>query len=240
MPRNLGPVEKPPVVTSDPGSATAGDLWYRSDRGNFGTVAHDAFVEVPASPYLWTPGSNVWYKASQAGTVSASTPTASTMWLLPLWPNRRMTIKQIAFEISTQGVSASGTDVIRFGIYSADLTTGAPSGAPVVDWGTSDLEAAAGIVVFNVADQALSPRLYYLASARQTTGSIGVAGQVRMQVGMQQNHALMGQTASTPVIGTDGATFGMWTMTGVTGALPTISAPAASSAACPVVLMQIA
>lgn len=243
---NMSAVSPP----ANQGHGTAFALTENTPGGSNGTdnviwSFQSTAVEQLNSPFIF-PGSALrWFKPGQSGTVSAATPTDGTMYLMPLWPNRTAQLQQLAFEITTQGVSASGTDVMRFGIYSAGSDSdpaalnGRPTGAALIDFGTSDLEAAAGVKVFDVSNITLAPKLYWLAVVRQTSGSIGVAAQVRSQVGAQMNIGMLGQTASTPLIGTDAASYGYLTQTGVTGALPTIGTLVESSGAAPVVLCQM-
>lgn len=181
-----------------------------------------------------------WWKASQAGTVSAATPTASTMYLMPLWFNRVGQISKLAIEITTQGISPAGTDVMRLGVYNAARINGAPTGAALADFGTIDLEGAAAVTVLSGLSLTLAPKLYWLAVVRQTTGTVATPAQVRSQVGSTNNYSMIRQAGlGTPAIGTDGASYGYYTQGSVTGALPTIGALANSSVAAPVVLINI-
>lgn len=226
------------TASANPSGLAEGDYFYRSDSDVLKFQATTNVCDLVPSHHLYDAAADDWKKAAQHGSVDAASPTAGEMYLIPLWPSKAVTIKQIAFEITTQGVSASGTDVLRFGVYNSS-TGGVPSGAALIDWGTSDLEATTGVKVVNVTDQALDPKLYWLAVVRQTTGSIGTAGQVRRQLPHMNNSFLMRQT-SGPTIGTDGATGGYYLQTSVTGALPSIGTIAISGNFAPILWLQVA
>lgn len=227
----------PSTSTVDASGLAEGDIWYRSDSDTVKFRGTSNSCDLVSSMHLYGAAADDWKKASQHGSVDAAAPTAGEMYLMPLWPSKAVTIKQIAFEITTQGISVSGTDLLRFGIYNSS-TGGVPSGAALIDWGTSDLEAVAGVKVVNVTDQALDPVLYWLAVVRQTTGSIGTAAQVRRQLPHMDNSYFMRQTGATPAIGTDGATGGYYLQTSVTGALPSIGTIAISGNFAPCLWLQ--
>lgn len=227
-------------VTTDLTSPNDGTLWYRSDRGNFSGQMDGSPAELSTSPYMFKPSSGQWMKVSQAGSVGAGAPTVGDMMLYPFWPGRKMTVAQMAFEITTQGISVSGTDNMRFGWYGSDATTGFPTGSALADYGQSSIENAVGVVVINPNDFAMDPILYWFAAVRQTTGSIGTAGQVRQQSAHPSNYAFVKQTAGTPLIGTDGGNYGYFVQGGVTGVLPAIVSVAPINANAPLVLLQVA
>lgn len=134
---------------------------------------------------------------------------------------------------------------MRFGLYNTPSTTGQEWGPPdslLIDFGDVDLEVAPAVYTLNVTDQAINPRLYWICVARQTTGTIAIAAQVRMQVPAQQNQGIVYQsTAGTPTIGaTDGGSLGYYSRTGVTGALPDpASTVTPVSTAAPIVMVEI-
>lgn len=239
MPRDYRNGIRLPYLTSDLSSPPNGSVWSRSDQGQLRAQLAGEVCPVVLGSYISHP-SNAWHKAGQAGTVSAGTPAEGTMFLTPFWPGRACTITQLAYEITVQGSSADGTDEMRAGIYATDDATGLPSGAPVVDFGTTDLEATSGVVVWNVTDQALAPKLYWLARVRQTSGVIVTAAQLRQQIGDNANYRVVKDTASTPSIGTGAGGYGVYSQTGVTGALPSIGTLTMGNFASPVLLMQFA
>lgn len=186
---------------------------------------------------LWKPVSAAWYQLPYHGTRSVATPTAGDCYYVPMYMNR-LTIDKIAAEITTQGVSASGTDVLRVGLYNASSTTGLPSGSPVIDFGTIDLEGAAAVTVLNVTNTALTPGLYWFAIVRQTTGTVGTPAVLRLSAFVNANASLIYQTGVTPTLGA-GAREYCLKETGVNGALSTPGTMVASSDQVPVILYQV-
>ena len=160
------------------------------------------------------------------------------MFLNPLFPAKACTLDRIAYEITTQGVSASGTDRMRFGIYNSDNSTGRPTGAPLIDLSDVDLEATTGVKVFDCTNQALDSKLYWFAAVRQTTGSIGTAAVVRHASLPVLSMNFVTDTQTTPTIGTANPGGMMFTQSSVTGALPSIGSLTMSIAAAPVTLYK--
>lgn len=210
-----------PSVTATPSGVGDGDTWFRTDIDTVIVRAGGVLTEtrLPANCFPFSGG--VTHVCPRQGSTAAGTPSAGDMSLIPMALSRSGTIHQLFFEITTQGVSASGTDVIRFGVYNSDDTTMRPTGAAVVDFGTSDLEATVGVKTFNVTNTALGPRLYWFAIVRQTTGSISTAAQVRRQSPSHECYKYLSEI-TVPAIGSTGGLGTSYVQTGVTGALPTI------------------
>lgn len=152
--------------------------------------------------FRWKPVSGLWYDLDgqlENQAVSAHNPAVNDVYYCPFWGKRGLTIDQLAYEITTQGVSASGTDEMRFGVYASHVDTGMPD-ALVVDFGKIDLEATIGVKTFDVTNTAMPPGLLWMAACRQQTGSIGTPGQVRGLVGATSARTLFGESGG-PTMG---------------------------------------
>lgn len=240
------------AADGDPASPVDGAMWINSDWGSVRWRINGTNQDLIASPTMWNNAatSNAWYKAGQHGAISSGIPAANTLFAYPFWPTRRCTITRLAYEVTVQGVSASGTDVMRFGLYDNFGVLGQEwykPGARIVDFGTVDLEAnAPGVYVFDVANQACNPKLLWFAAVRQTSGTIGTAAQLRLQGGTQFNQGIMAPNGvTTPTIGTSGgANAGFWQRSSsVSGALPTpfstTSEVSVSAAPLPIILIEV-
>lgn len=90
----------------------------------------------------------------------------------------------------------------------------------MVDFGTVDLEATTGIKLWNITDQDLDPKLYWLASVKQTSGSVTTQSQIYFIGQTTFNSVYCTDTSATP------ATFATnilgYYQDSVTGALPSI------------------
>lgn len=153
--------------------------------------------------YRWTPVSGGWYMLDGQMDLQAPsllTPAVNEVFCCPFWGKRGLTIDQISYEITTQGVSASGTDELRIGIYNSHASTGGPD-TVLADFGKVDLEATVGVKTFDVTNTVLEPKLYWLATVRQTTGTIGTPAQVRGLLAATRDLGLFNETASPPTMG---------------------------------------
>lgn len=177
-----------------------------------------------------------WHWPYHANTGTGALPTVSTMYLTPLFPGRRCTLTNLAYEITTQG-AGTGTQSFRAGIYAADTTNGRPTGAAIVDFGTVDLEATTGVKDWNITDQVLESRLYWFGSVKQTAGSVTTQSQIKMIGSNAAACVYTIDTAATPGMSTN---FLGYLHTGVTGALPTISSLTGHQGTQPLVLFKFA
>lgn len=177
-----------------------------------------------------------WHWPYHANTGTGGLPTVSTMYLTPLFPGKRCTLANLAYEITTQG-SGTGTQVLRAGIYDASTSDGRPTGAPLVDFGTQDLEATTGVKNWDITNQDLEARLYWFGAVKQTAGSVTTQSQIKMIGGNASACVYTCDTASTPGMSTN---FLGYLHTGVTGALPTISSLSGHQGTQPLILFKFA
>jgi hypothetical protein len=177
-----------------------------------------------------------WHWPYHANTGTGAAPTISTMYLTPLFPGKRCTLTNLAYEITTQG-TGTGTQLLRAGIYEADTSNGRPTGAALVDFGTVDLEATTGVKNWDITDQVLDAKLYWFGSVKQTSGSQSTASQIKFIGGNAAACIYTCDTASTPGMSTN---FLGYLHTGVTGALPTISSLTGHQGTQPLVLFKFA
>lgn len=194
------------------------------------------------TPFKWSAISNGWYflegqELNQAP--GAATPAVNELFLVPFYGKRGWTLSEIGYEITTQGVSASGTDELRFGLFAPHASTG-QADALVADYGKVDLEATIGVKAFNVADTPLEPQLYWLGAVRQTTGTIGVAGQVRTLTPAPWVRHMFPETGATSTFGTSNilGKYG-YVVSGVSGALPANVTPLVGGIGVATTWMQI-
>lgn len=182
-------------------------------------------IACPGPAWFWP------YHANGAGAVQ---PVVNTMYLTPLYPGKRCTLTNLAYEITTQG-TGSGTQVLRAGIYDASTSDGRPTGAPIVDFGTVDLEATIGVKNWDITDQVLDAKLYWFGSVKQTSGTQSAISAIKFIGGNTYSCIYTCDTASTPGMSTN---FLGYLHTGVTGALPTISSLTGHQGTQPLILFK--
>lgn len=171
-----------------------------------------ASAPVKVNEYLMPP----WMFAN-----GAAAPTASQMMLQPIdvhdWG---MTFDRVGVRITGAGVG--GSPMARFGVYADDGTGGAPTGAPLADWGLTGAQTTAN-TESTATISWVPPRLgrFWLAVAYQPTGT-----QTTVPTWAMFNGPSLAQTnldLSFPIRSLLQA--------GVTGALPTIGTLTKSGAA---------
>jgi hypothetical protein len=146
--------------------------------------------------------------ASSGSTGTANAYTTGRMYLEPIDICKTMTFDRVGTSITATG-SGSG-QVIRLGLYADDGTFSRPSGAALYDWGTVDPTSGTGDKLITI-NQQLSPGRYWLAWAIQGTVSSSptvVTNNIVNQAGLGN----LGNNSNR-----------VWGMSGVSGALPTIS-----------------
>lgn len=180
-----------------------------------------------------------WYRTSAGGSHTAFVPISSTMYLVPFFPGKAGTIDGLAYEVTTQGVGAASTDTIRFGLYDS-TADGLPTGAALFDTGQQDLEVSPGVKTLGVSWSGLTPKLYWLASVRQVTGSPGTNAQVRGYTNSPSNprEVFVSDSAATPTISTIGPS--SFQQSAVVGALPSIGSLTLNTGTVPIVLFKYA
>lgn len=169
---------------------------------------------------FWKPVSGAWYELpAYHGSSTGVTPVSGECYYIPqVMP--RVTIDQLYVETTVASVDSSSTDVIRVGLYNPSATTGLPSGSPVIDFGTFNLETAVPGVALDVTNTTVAG-LYWWAVVRQVTGTPSTAGQVRSSNFTSPYSGLLYQTTSLPVTNGAGSRFYTFKETGVSGALGT-------------------
>lgn len=135
--------------------------------------------------------------------------TLNQMLLTPFALPTDRTLTLMSFEVTI----ATGSSLVRGGIYAADPATGRPTGSPIADFGTIATSGALGIRSF-VLGVALTPGIYYMAMAAQTA-----APGIRFASGFSPYV----QPATFPT-GTGLGFNNAWAQAGVAGALPAIGA----------------
>lgn len=205
---------------------------------NYNSGAGPTSQQFGLTPNIATPGPN-WHWTYHPNGSGALSMTAGTIFFSPLFPGRPCTLTTLAYQISTQG-TGTGTQLFRAGIYESSSSTGRPTGSPLIDFGTQDLEATTGIKVWNVTNVDLDPKLYWFASVKQTSGGQSTAG---APLGIFQNSTnaffAATDTASTPTTLATGAL--SFQQTGATsGTLPSIGTLTAYQGSVPCVLFKFA
>jgi hypothetical protein len=165
------------------------------------------------SPYV-----SGWWVSSAGGANGSVTATAARMTLTPLVvAQSSASIDRAAVQIITTAGSAGS--VIRLGIYGSSY--GMPSGAPIADWGTVSGTSIA-VPELSITTLSLTRGLYWLAAATQ--GAPATEPTVRYSTSSNWPLAI-GNTATTGI----SAATGLY-LSGVTGALPTITSVTGSIA----------
>lgn len=185
-------------------------------------------------PNICAPGA-AWVMPYHANGSSTPTFVVNTMYLVPIYPGKACTLSNLAYEITTQG-TGTGTQVMRAGIYESSTTTMRPTGSPLVDFGTTDLEATVGIKNWDITNQDLSPKLYWFASVKQTSGTQTTVSVIRFIALPVMNTAYCTDTNATPA--TVSTTNLAYTQTSVSGALPTIGTLTGTQASVPSILFK--
>lgn len=152
--------------------------------------------------------------------------TQGTVYVVPFWVPKAKTLDRIGIEVTT----VAGSSVVRLGIYNDDGD--GMAGTVLLDAGTIDSSSGTTFKEINIS-QALSPGLYWLASCSQ-----GGAPTLRASSGQAGAGASIGigseaasNLASNVMVGYRGNT-------GVAGALPAFSSPAALNVA-PRILVRV-
>lgn len=149
-----------------------------------------------------------WYdqRYTITGSVSTLTPTVNTVYYLPTWMSRSVTIDRIA--CNTNGAGTVGA-TLRMGLYTSHPTTGLPN-TQVLDAGALASESAASVL--QVAVSTVVPQgLVYWAIATNATAT----GTMIAMAGTSAQTNVMG----TLTVGTNPLHYLKTTNTG--GVLPT-------------------
>lgn len=173
--------------------------------------------------YLSNPGYSAgsYYSNPGVGVSTEHTATLDSMFLFPFLVVEKHTFDRIGVNVSTAGTSSN---VVRLGIYSS--TSGEP-GALVLDAGTvSSVTTGAKTITIS---QELTPQVYWLAVVSQVGTACKLTG-IGFYTDSGSGSGFVSAGSLTPHP-EPGVPRSGWVATGVTGALPTPAAAAASSLA---------
>lgn len=191
--------------TSQPSSPAAGEVWYRSDTGQF--RGSDGLT---GEPLTIGPEGNVpivrstaWHVVPAYGAPGSANVPVNRMFALPFSPGRKCTITGLAANVTLALVGGN----LRMGVYNADAA-GLPT-TLVADYGTVGA-GVLGIQSITGMSTALRPVLHYLIIGRQ--GGVVNLGLTTMLTG----DPIVSET-TTPVIG---GNRNAYYIDGVSGALP--------------------
>lgn len=157
------------------------------------------------------PATGEFLVPSHTATSTTVLSTLNTMYLMPVDVAVAMTFSGIASNVNAV---AAGTGLaIRLGLYNDDGTGAKPSGSATIDAGTFDPTIGTGDRLISFfANQTLQPGRYWLALALQgttlTTSPTFTSISLINQIGL----ANLGNNSHR-----------VWSMSGVSGALPTLS-----------------
>jgi hypothetical protein len=178
-----------------------------------------------ASPWEYKYRSGYWYEPRNGSQITAGTVVQNRLFLSPWFVSETITIDRIGANHTVPQTSTT----LRLGIYNSD-SNGEPS-TVLLDAGTIDTSVAAGVQAITVS-QTLNAGLYYLASVWQggstsptirtyfaSTGNFAPATSTTQQ----SNQYISGYFSNS-----------------VSGALPTLSGPAAATSNNPRVQVRIA
>lgn len=166
-----------------------------------------------------------WYRTS-GGVINAAILGLNKMTLQAFWPAYRGTLDGIAYENTVQAVHASGTEILRFGLY-ADDGEGRPTGAALFQTASLDMEGSDGTVGIHAVSTSwtgIKPQLYWLACNRFTTGTVSTSSRQRLAANDDMKDYMQSDANATPAATFMGASpICNYEMATTTAALPTIA-----------------
>lgn len=191
--------------TSQPTSPKSGDVWYRSDTGQFRGSDGNAGEPLTIGPEGNLPviRSTAWHVVPAYGAPGSANVPVNRMFALPFMPGRAVTLTGMAANVTLALVGGN----LRMGVYNAD-EQGLPT-TRVADYGTVGA-GVLGVQSITSMSTPLRPVLYYLVIGRQ--GGLVNLGLTTMLTG----DPIVSET-TTPVIG---GNRNAYYIDGVSGALP--------------------
>lgn len=196
--------------TAAPASPASGDVWFRSDTGQFRGSDGQAGEPLTIGPEGNLPviRSASWHGIPTYGSNATANVPAGTMFALPFWPGRSTTLTGVAGNVTLALVGGN----LRFGLYASD---GVLPTTLVADYGTVTA-GVTGIRSITGLSTPVRPVLHYLVIGRQ---------------GGVVNLGLTTRATTDPIISettpSGTANLNAYTQTGITGALPgTFGTPA--------------
>lgn len=191
-------------LTAQPSSPGSGDVWYRSDTGQFRGSDGAAGEPLTIGPDGNLPviRSAAWHVVPAYGAAGTANVPVDRMFALPFWPGRKTILTGIAGNVSLALVGGN----LRMGIYLSDGTV--PT-TLLADYGTVTA-GVTGIRSITGLSTALRPVLHYLVIGRQ--GGVLNLGLTTLTTG----NPVVSETV-TPVIGGNRSAY---YKDGISGALP--------------------
>lgn len=147
--------------TTTPVAPTAGDLWYRSDTGQYRGSDGLAGEPITVGPAGNLPviASTRWHGLPAYGNTATANVPVDRMFALPFWPGRACTLTAMAANVTLALVGGN----LRMGLYASD---GALPTTLVADYGTVTA-GVTGIRQITGLSTSVRPVLHYLVIGRQ-------------------------------------------------------------------------
>lgn len=161
MARRMGALLRLLNRTSQPASPESGDMWYRSDTGQYRGSDGLAGEPLTIGPEGNVPviRSTAWHGLPAYGDTATANVPVDRMFALPFWPGRKCTLTGMAGNVTLALVGGN----LRMGIYNSDgvLPTTLLADFGTVGAGLTGIRSITGLSV------ALRPVLHYIVIGRQ-------------------------------------------------------------------------
>lgn len=197
---------------SSPAGAAAGEVWYRTDRGQVHASDGQAGEPITVGPAgnLPAPRSGHWHLLPAYGATGTANVPAGRMFAVPFWPGRSATLTGIAANVTLALVGGQ----LRMGLYASD---GVLPTTLIADYGTIGADLL-GVKQITSMSTPVRPVLHYLIIGRQ-------GGLVNLGLSTRLTGDPIVSEAAPSITGNLNAYYA----DGITGALPaTFPAPAGS------------
>lgn len=220
--RRFGHLARLLGIGSNPAGAGPGDLWYRTDLGQFHGSDGAAGLPLTVGPAGNVPvvRPTAWHTLPPFGAAGSANFPDARLFALPFWPGRTVTVTAAAANVTLSLVGAN----IRMGVYESDGTV--PT-ALLADFGTVST-GLTGIRQITGLSTVVRPVLHFVVIARQ--GGL-------LDLGLTSRNTwdpIVSETA--PTLGGD---LNSYYRDGVSGALPASFGPIAGSVKAPAVSLQL-
>jgi hypothetical protein len=176
------------------------------------------------TPFLGVPGStgNWWFIHSGSSLGSTTLSTLNLMYLYPIFLPRPVAIQQLAVNVVT-GVAGSS---LRVGLYSHDVTTGAPklSTSPLMEFtsgGAISTTTSTTVGTTGTLSLTMPGGWSWLAYVGQGVSSAAIRTESAMPFAINNQYSTLSTTAPTAT--EFGSTRGGYTVSSVSGALSSIT-----------------
>ena len=165
MGRRFGHLARLLNLTATPASPGSGDLWFRSDTGQFRGSDGSAGLQITVGPEGNVPviRPTAWHNwgYGNAATINA---VDNRLYCMPFWPGRICTLTGMATNVTVALVGG----IMRYGIYTS--SDGVLPTNLLADFGTVTA-GATGIRSITGLTTRVRPVLHYLVVARQSAGA---------------------------------------------------------------------